>query len=122
MHCGKYSRGTCQLGLMFTKKKSDPTFTTQFFMGIIFYFMNFFDFLVKKLRKKHFFCEKFTYFNFKLQILIKNSFKLKKFRSLTPLEIQFYLLGGVFRPVYSLFTACLQSVYTMYTMLVSGIN
>ena len=44
--------------------------------------------------------KKLKYFNFKLQILIKKSSKSKKFRSLTPLEIQFYLLGGVFREVF----------------------
>ena len=46
-----------------------------------------------------------------------NNLKSKSRRKFTPLEIQFYLLGGVFRPVYNLYTP----VYTMYTVLVSGI-
>ena len=35
----------------------------------------------------------------------------------TPPKIQFYLLGGVFSPVYNMHTL----LYIMYTMLVSGI-
>ena len=133
-------------------------------MGIIFYFMNFFDFLVKKVRKKHFFMknslistlawvswglgplkqnsdptfpsptfygdhflfyeffwffgkknEKKAYFNFELQILIKNSFKSKKFRSLTPIEIQFYLLGGVFREIFIIRIAETRQFYRIDT-------
>ena len=46
-----------------------------------------------------------------------NGLKSKSGRKETHLKIKFYLLGGVFSPVYNLYT----SVYTMYTMLVSGI-
>ena len=46
-----------------------------------------------------------------------NGRKSKKARKQTPPKIQFYLLGGVFSPVYNLYT----TVCIMYTMLVSGI-
>ena len=41
----------------------------------------------------------------------------KKNRKQTPSKIQFYLLGGVFSPVCNMYTP----VYSMYTVLVSGI-
>ena len=46
-----------------------------------------------------------------------NGRKSKKARKQTPPKIQFYLLGGVFSPVYDMYTL----LYIMYTMLVSGI-
>ena len=46
-----------------------------------------------------------------------NGRKSKKVTPKTPPKIQFYLLGGVFSPVYDMYTL----LYIMYTMLVSGI-
>ena len=41
----------------------------------------------------------------------------KKVRKQTPTKIQFYVLEGVFNPVYDMYTL----LYIMYTKLVSGI-
>ena len=35
----------------------------------------------------------------------------EKARKQTPLKIQFYLLGGVFSPVYNTYTPCIHHVY-----------
>ena len=44
-----------------------------------------------------------------------NGLKSKSGRKQTPIKIQFYLLGGVFSPVYSMYRARLQPVYNLYT-------
>ena len=40
-----------------------------------------------------------------------NGLKSKSSRKQTPHKIQFYLLGGVFSPLYNLYTACIHHVY-----------
>ena len=46
-----------------------------------------------------------------------NGRKSKKARKQTPPKIQFYLLGGVFSPVYNTYTPCIH----LHIILVSGI-
>ena len=41
-----------------------------------------------------------------------NGRKSKKARKQTPLKIQFYILGGVFSPLYNTYTPCIHHVYS----------
>ena len=45
-----------------------------------------------------------------------NSRKSKKARKQTPLKIQFYLLGGVFSPVYTMYTVLVSGIYCKYLL------